>query len=75
MAFGAGGGGGGFGSGSGGFGSGSGGGASSSASGSQNLKEVGHIRNVFPETWLWTNSTIGYIDHKNVISCQGHSSR
>lgn len=23
------------------------------------LKSVEKIRNVFPETWLWTNSTVG----------------
>lgn len=23
------------------------------------LKEVGRVRNVFPETWLWTNSSVG----------------
>lgn len=25
-----------------------------------NLKEPAKVRSVFPETWLWTNSTIGY---------------
>ncbi|XP_046553016.1 CD109 antigen-like [Haliotis rubra] len=25
----------------------------------QPLKEVGRVRNFFPETWLWTNTTIG----------------
>lgn len=27
---------------------------------SQTLKNVNHVRNVFPETWLWTNSSTGY---------------
>ena len=26
---------------------------------SANLKNVGHVRSVFPETWLWTNTTSG----------------
>ena len=25
----------------------------------QNLKNVDHVRNYFPETWLWTNATVG----------------
>lgn len=24
------------------------------------LKDVSRVRNVFPETWLWTNVTSGY---------------
>jgi len=24
------------------------------------LKDVGRVRNVFPETWLWTNTSTGY---------------
>lgn len=28
------------------------------------LKEVGRVRSVFPETWLWSNATIGYIKNK-----------
>lgn len=24
------------------------------------LKEVGRVRSVFPETWLWTNRSTGY---------------
>jgi len=28
---------------------------------SSDLATVDTIRNVFPETWLWTNSTVGYI--------------
>lgn len=31
----------------------------SMASGPAPLKEVGKVRSVFPETWLWTNSTVG----------------
>lgn len=27
---------------------------------SSQLKEVGRVRSVFPETWLWTNASIGY---------------
>ena len=27
----------------------------------QQLKDVSRVRSVFPETWLWTNATIGYI--------------
>lgn len=34
-------------------------GTSSSAS-TASMKEVGHVRSVFPETWLWTNSSVGY---------------
>jgi len=30
------------------------------ASGSS-LAAVDRVRNVFPETWLWTNSTSGYL--------------
>lgn len=26
---------------------------------SQPLKDIDHIRNVFPETWLWNNASIG----------------
>lgn len=37
------------------FGSPAGGGASPSS-----LQAVGRIRNVFPETWLWSNATTGY---------------
>lgn len=36
-------------------GSPAGGGASPSS-----LQAVGRIRNVFPETWLWSNATTGY---------------
>lgn len=25
------------------------------------LAAVDSIRNIFPETWLWTNSSVGYI--------------
>lgn len=25
------------------------------------LQAVGRIRNVFPETWLWSNATTGYM--------------
>lgn len=28
---------------------------------SNSMKEVGRVRSVFPETWLWTNSSTGYI--------------
>lgn len=31
------------------------------AASSSNLATVEKIRNVFPETWFWTNSTVGYI--------------
>lgn len=34
-------------------------GATGGASPSQ-LQAVGRIRNVFPETWLWSNATTGY---------------
>ena len=34
---------------------GSGGGSASTS----NLKAVKRVRNVFPETWLWTNKTTG----------------
>lgn len=38
---------------------------------SQTLKNVDHIRNVFPETWLWTNSSTGYdqtlFEHMHVL--------
>lgn len=37
------------------FGSPVGGGASPSS-----LQAVDRIRNVFPETWLWSNATTGY---------------
>jgi hypothetical protein len=32
------------------------------AGGGQNskLKDVSRVRNIFPETWLWTNVTSGY---------------
>lgn len=30
---------------------------------SSQLKEVGRVRTVFPETWLWTNASIGYFQH------------
>ena len=44
----------------GGFGGGAGSGGSGSPFGhSQPLKHVGRIRTVFPETWLWSNTTIG----------------
>ena len=33
---------------------------------SSKLKEVGRVRQIFPETWLWTNKTIGYL--KNIIA-------
>ncbi|XP_048243530.1 CD109 antigen-like isoform X4 [Haliotis rufescens] len=35
--------------------------------GNEALKEVEHIRNVFPETWLWQNQTVS-TDGKAVIS-------
>ena len=25
------------------------------------LKTVDRIRNVFPETWLWTNASVGFV--------------
>lgn len=28
---------------------------------STTLKTVDRVRNVFPETWLWTNTSTGYI--------------
>jgi hypothetical protein len=35
--------------------------ATGSSSGSgQTLAQVDHVRTVFPETWLWTNTTTGY---------------
>ena len=33
---------------------------SSSSESSDKLAPVKKIRNVFPESWLWTNSTVGY---------------
>lgn len=30
-----------------------------SSNNNNNLKEPGRIRNVFPETWLWTNASTG----------------
>lgn len=30
---------------------------------SSQLKEVGRVRSVFPETWLWTNASTGYFLH------------
>ena len=27
------------------------------------LKKVERVRSVFPETWLWTNSTVGFVIH------------
>lgn len=34
------------------------------AAATQSLASVDKIRNVFPETWLWTNSSVGYnIEH------------
>ena len=27
----------------------------------QPLKEASRVRSVFPETWLWSNATIGYM--------------
>ena len=29
-------------------------------SASSNLQEVDHVRSVFPETWLWSNTTLRY---------------
>ena len=47
------------GSAAGGFGGGS---AGSGTGGSvQPLQKVERVRNVFPETWLWTNKTTGYL--------------
>ena len=34
-----------------------GGGIAPAASGS--LKKIDRVRSVFPETWLWTNTTVG----------------
>lgn len=50
------------------FGAGAGGGAgggfavanSLSTGSSTNLKQIEHVRSIFPETWLWQNSTTGY---------------
>ena len=28
--------------------------------GHEELQEVEHVRNVFPETWLWTNASVRY---------------
>jgi len=60
---------GGFGGGAGGFeafGGAAGGGAApapnaASSSSSASLQTVDKIRNIFPETWLWTNTTAGYM--------------
>lgn len=27
---------------------------------STNLEQIEHVRSIFPETWLWHNSTTGY---------------
>ena len=37
-----------------------GGGPPSSSSGSA-LKTVDRVRNVFPETWLWSNTSVGFV--------------
>lgn len=34
-----------------------GGGGVPPQNGPMGLKEVGRVRNIFPETWLWTNQT------------------
>lgn len=34
--------------------------SATNAGSSSGLAAVDKIRNVFPETWLWTNSTAGY---------------
>lgn len=57
--------GGGFGGGAGGFAAAAGGAMPGVApapnpASSSSLATVDKIRNVFPETWLWTNSTVGY---------------
>lgn len=31
------------------------------------LKEVGRVRSVFPETWLWTNRTTGYSNDNQTL--------
>lgn len=36
-------------------------------SSSEPMREVDRVRNVFPETWLWTNASIGY---KRNTNCQ-----
>ena len=46
------------GSAAGGFGSGSSAGTGGSV---QPLQKVERVRNIFPETWLWTNKTTGYL--------------
>lgn len=36
------------------------------------LKQVGKVRTVFPETWLWTNSSTGYIC-KTLNHCKAYA--
>ena len=36
------------------------GGAAPPQQATSQLKDVGRVRNVFPETWLWTNTSTGY---------------
>lgn len=45
------------------FGGGAGGGAGGTfmTGGQQQLQTVKRTRSVFPETWLWSNKTVGYI--------------
>ena len=35
--------------------------SASGGSANQALKQVDRIRSVFPETWLWLDSTTGYV--------------
>ena len=36
------------------------------------LKSVDRVRSVFPETWLWSNASIGFV---NIINKHNHKSR
>lgn len=34
---------------------------------SQELKPVTKTRKLFPETWIWTNKTVGYVLYEQVV--------
>ena len=36
--------------------------ATGSSSSSSALKSVDRVRNVFPETWLWRNASVGFVN-------------
>ena len=37
-------------------------GATGGATPNTALKQVDRVRSVFPETWLWSNSTVGFVE-------------